>query len=221
MHANLLLGIFLALTLLISCGKDEKTLEEVSGVQGQEAAKKQIEEENRNLAVKAELMESELKQRVDFYLALVGDYEGEINLLGNKSKIELSIQPDTMPLPTTRIRTLEEITNDLNQVSVSILLKHYASGSKIVSVSCRINKIKPNINSGSLSLSSEDCPNFYQLYVSENLDNNIDIEVDAQNYSWEIYNSTEKSFPYLRGMINPGATPGTYEFVLKRQKAKH
>jgi len=60
----------LALILFLSsCGKDDKRLEEVSGIQGRAAAEKQIEEENRNLATKAQAMEGELKSRTEYYKA--------------------------------------------------------------------------------------------------------------------------------------------------------
>ncbi len=210
--------LLLLITLLfISCDKDDSRLEEVSGIQGQKNAEKQIEEENKNLAIKAKRMESELQKRTNYYQSLIGDYLGEIIIEGQKSFIELSIQQNYMPAPTDRIRTLEEISYDLNQISLSVLFKHYAPNSKIVTTTCQMDLVKPDIKTGKLILASNDCSNFYQLGVSENSEPQNVNGHEHEDYAQVIYSSIEQpAVPFLKGYVTPGATPGKFGFILKR-----
>jgi hypothetical protein len=201
---------------LASCGNDDKRLEEVSGIQGQEAAERQIEEQNRNQAVKANEMEQELKLRKVYYNALIGDYEGETEIQGVKSIFTLSVQQNNVPAPSNRVRTLEEIANDLNQLSLSILIKHGAVGSEAVPTNCKIIGVKPDINKGMLSLASQECPNFYQIFISREAQDAGNSEVGAQTYSQEIYLEEEQPIPFLKGFINPGSTLRKIPFLLKR-----
>ncbi len=211
-----LLCLLISVTL-ISCDKDDSRLEEVSGIQGQKNAEKQIEEENKNLALKAEKMELELKKRANFYQSLIGDYLGTVIILGQKSFIELSIQQNYMPAPTDRVRTLEEISYDLSQISLSVLFKHYSPNSNIVAVTCQMDLVRPDINTGKLILASDDCPNFYQLGVSENPEPQIDSSDEQEDYALTIYSSADQpTVPFLKGYVNPGSTPGRFELILKR-----
>lgn len=207
----------LTLLALVSCNKDDQRLEEVSGIQAQKNAEKQIVEENKNLSQKAEIMESELKKRIDFYQSLIGDYLGEITILGKKSYVELSIQQKYIPTPTVRIRMLEEISKDLSDLSLSILLKHYSPNSNLVAVTCMMDSVRPDIQTGKLILSSKDCPNFYQLGISEDPSPEVDSDDDRDHYALSVYSSNEKiEVPFIKGHINLGSTPGKFILILKR-----
>lgn len=211
------LTVLLAFILsLSSCGNDDKRLEEVAGIQGQESAERQVEEENRNLAVKAKAMEADLVKRTNYYMSLEGDFQGEIDILSQKGMIELNILVNNRPAPTDReTRTLEEITNDLNKISLSVLIKHYAPNSRVVVLSCQMYEVRPDIKQGVLSLAKEGCPNFYHLSISKTGETPTDPEPEVATYSQEVYTSPEL-IPYLKGHIDPGATPGKFPLLLKR-----
>jgi hypothetical protein len=177
---------------------DDSRLQAVSGIQGQEAAERQVAEENRNWASKAERMENELVARFDFNEALVGNYLGEIELQGYKSFVELTIQHHYVPpFEDDRVRSLEEIAYDLEQISLSLLFKHYTSPGPTVAVVCRIHAVRPDRKNLKLQLAAENCPNFYQLNILPSSDE-------------------DKSIFQLSGFMIPGATPGRIELKLTR-----
>lgn len=218
MNSTKLLLLIAIITSLVSCGgNDDKRLEEVSGIQGQKAAEKQIEEENRNLAAKAEVRENDLRLRTDFYKAFVGTYIGEIKVLGIKSIIELKVQQSYIPSQVTYVRSLDQIESDISKVSLNFLFKHYAPNSDR-STPCQILDARPDTKTGAIALSSGECRNFYQLYLAQDLTSPDDIKVASRVYAQEIYEteSDDKAVSFIKGIINLGSTPGEFEIILKR-----
>lgn len=218
MNSKKLLLLIAITTSLVSCGgNDDKRLEEVSGIQGRKAAEKQIEEENRNLAAKAEVRENDLRLRTNFYKAFVGKYVGEITVLGVKSIIELKIQQPYVPAQVTYVRSLDQIEADISKVSLNFLFKHYAPNSDR-STPCEILDTRPDIKTGAIVMASSACKNFYQLYLAPDLTSPDDIDVASRVYAQEIYENEldDKTVSFIKGIITLGSTPGEFEVVLKR-----
>ncbi len=207
---NLLLG---SLTLiLVSCNKDDSRLEEVSGIQSQ----KQIEEENKNFAAKAESGEAQLKRTADFYNSLVGDYQGEFVHSDQKWIVELTIQPNYMPSIPERVRSIEAIDDDIKKVSLNVLIKRYIPKSEIPPASCKVLGVQPQIVSGKIFLASNECSDLYEFKVSDNPE--IDDESEASELASSIYFSKDDSrqVPYLKGKVTLGFSIGKPSLLLKR-----
>lgn len=211
--------LIMSMLTFISCDKDDSRLEEVSGIQGQKNAEKQIEEENKNQMFKASQMEIDLKSRINFYRAIIGEYKGELEVQGQKSLVEIAIIEGYLPATLSeRTRSLEEINYDLNHISLSVQIKRYTSNTNVVIVSCQMDFIKPDMHFGRLSLGTKECRDFYQLNISEDLTTtNADALEEQKSYAKSIYlGQVKESIPLLKGHINPGATPGKFKLLLRR-----
>lgn len=208
------LQILCFLFFLTGCGDTsdgDKRLEEISGIQGQEAAERQVAEENKNLAQKAEFMEKDLLKRVKINDALSGDYRATLVVKEQRVNIEMSIQPNFIPATTKRIRTLEEITLDLAQVSLDILIKRYPDGSDVIyDQPCAFDSIMPDINESRLLISDSSCSSFYQLNFKHHELNPLEFSDKILEYTGNL------KIHQLSGFVNVGASPGKFEIIFKR-----
>lgn len=146
---------------LVSCGNDDKRLKEKTRMEGETLTSV----ENNNLAAKAAAMEKDLTRRHRFYQAVKGNYEGEIDSNLGSFKIRITLTPSLPPLQVDRIRQLNEIEFDLNNLMLNTQVVIWDPGSSSSAVGCRISNVRPNIETGELTLSDESCPNLYRIKV--------------------------------------------------------
>ena len=112
--------LLIILFSLIACSKNDDRMKEKAALESESSTTSQIRVENENLATKAEKMEQDLTKRHRFYQAIKGKYEGDIKTPLGTFNIRVTLTPSHAPIPVSRVRQLEEIASDLNNLSLNI-----------------------------------------------------------------------------------------------------
>ena len=152
--------------LLVSCGKkDSKDLEEKTH--------RELVVANENLDRRATFVEADLSRKQLFYMALEGTYEGSFMAGEKEFKTRLTFIPSLPPYESNRVRTLEEVTADLNNLSFAIQSTHWNSKGTAVAAGCIFGQVKPDYDNGQVVAASENCANIYKIniYDSSNISN--------------------------------------------------
>lgn len=158
------LGILGGALFLSGCQGDER-LSEVSAIQSEA----QLQAENENLAKKSKESEDALIRLHRFYQAIDGKYEGEFQTeAGITVNFRVILWPSLYPNITNRIRPLDQISNDINNLSLNVLVKQWNSTGRLNAVECKILGIQPHMKNGEITIASSSCPNFYRFKISEN-----------------------------------------------------
>jgi len=155
--------------LLTGCGDNTDRIKDRAQIEAEANARKQVDAENQYQTKRAEEMELDLARRQRYFDALSGTYEGTYEGFSDKAfRIKL-ILTSSLPayVPPRRIRTLDEIENDLNSL---FLTAQEVVWDEDVSMSagCFYEKIRPDIRAGRIYLASEDCKVSFNLSISNN-----------------------------------------------------
>ena len=110
-----LLVIMMSLSLF-ACSKNDDRMKEKAAIESESSTASQLRVENENLANKAEKMEKDLAKKNRFYQALKGTYEGTMTTNLGTTKVSIDFSPSKSIFPVTRVRQLEEIASDLNEL---------------------------------------------------------------------------------------------------------
>jgi hypothetical protein len=137
---KILLMLFLSMALA-SCGKpDAKNLEE--------KAQRELKVETDNTNKKALQLEADLSRKQLFFSALEGTFEGSFISEGKEFKTRITLIPSLPPYTANRIRTLDEITADLNNLNFSFQVRHWSLNGSGVPFGCIFNQIRPDYDNG-------------------------------------------------------------------------
>lgn len=203
-----------SLVFLVSCSEDKQQVLELSDYQATKNAKAQVEQQDQYLKDKAELMEQDLLKRSSFIKNVSGSYKGQFFAQQDQRQfLEMTISPANLPPAIARTRTLEEISYDLNQVSLSVMVKVIGQETQQVISSCRFTGIRPDLNGGVIFLSNQECPNFYSLELTDNqnIRNSSELVIDLTDpKTIEDFNVTWK------GVLVPAGKPGKNYFNVKK-----
>lgn len=210
-HAPMLL--ILIISFLGCAQQDDNRLRERAELEG----KASVEAEQDVLNERVKKMEADLAIRHRFYQALSGRYMGEATApSGLKYKIRLLFVPSLSPLPPTeRVRTVEEVTYDLNNLHFNVeAISSDLSGQ--VSDGCVFTDVIPDIPNGQIVLISSDCSLTYSMDLSV-----VDVSSglvlhSSQDISSKILNGTIPSVGHITGKATSSITGGTSEFHLER-----
>lgn len=175
--------------------------------------------ENENLARKAEIMEKDLANRHAFYSAIEGEYEGTLKVDKEKYSIKFAFARSIPPFSGDRIRQLSEIENDLNNLYFHMQVVQWFPDDGATAVGCRVSNIRPNMDTGVISVSSAECPNLYTILLSEGGDNAFNEQTTkAATVASKIKAHTFKAVPYLIGTVQPSSNAMKYSFTVKKVK---
>lgn len=211
------LVLLLLSTLLISCGKkDSKDLEEKT--------QRELVVANENTDKRAALLEFDLARKQSFFTALEGTYEGAF-LAGDKEfKTRITFIPSLPPYVANRVRTLEEVTSDLNNLSFTIQTTHWNSKGTTVAAGCIFAQIKPDYDNGQVVSAAENCSNIYKvnLYDSnENSEGDTPVKTSvivkrSQMLAKKIFNKKITKVEEIYVVIQPTLLAKTFTTILKR-----
>ncbi len=169
----------LFLAAIAGCGSDDARRREIAQIEGEEAAKKQVETENRNRDQRAKAMEEDLAQRDNFIDALTGDFVGtytRIDSIYGEQKWEVHMNL-TSSLPTykppQRVRSPEEIAVDLAKIAIRPTVKetNLDSGNTF---GCDYGDVLPDYNYGMFQAKASSCNKqyFVSLALPDTTDEN-------------------------------------------------
>lgn len=207
--------IFGILLISVSCSKNNNRMKEKAALESESATISQIGVENANLAEKARKMEEDLNRRHLFYQALKGVYEGVISTNLGSFNIRLTFTPSLAPLPVNRIRQLEEISSDLNSLSMNAQVIQWDPNNRNSAVGCRVSGIKPDIIKGEMSISTESCPNLYLITITERGLNasSTENEENAKRISQDLLNGYSHEVDSIIGKVHPSTNASIFKFI--------
>ena len=111
--------MFPLVAFLSACDGGDSRLREKATIEGEAAARRQVEAENDRLRGWASQMEEELTRRHRFFEGVSGVYEGTIDVPGlPPSSIRIILNPSIPRYPDrSRARTIEELSFELSNLN--------------------------------------------------------------------------------------------------------
>lgn len=165
-----ILGKYLFLTLLVgvltACGSDDRRLRDRAAIESQEAARKAIEEDNKNKEQWAVKMEEDLEKRYAFYEAYQGTYIGEIPMETTDFEVRLNLRLNQTSFEPGRVRTVDEIREELERLSFTAEVT-LSSVEGYTSAGCVFEETRPNLKTGDIFLASEECKQVYDFSIAD------------------------------------------------------
>lgn len=202
--------------LFLGCAKQSAEKYKERGQAEQEGAN---QVENDNLAQKAEIMEKDLAKQHLFYSALEGEYSGTLKVDNDTFNIKFVFARSIPAYTGDRTRQLSEIESDINNLFFHLQVIQWHPDDQFTAVGCRVSGIKPNMDNGTLVIASNDCPNLYSVFLSENAETIFaDAGVEAKNVAQKIKNKELLEVPYFVGSIQPTFNAAKYFFNVKKVK---
>lgn len=175
--------------------------------------------ENRNLAHKAQKMESDLADRHYFYSALEGQYIGKVKVDNEFFNIKFNLVKSLPQYKGDRIRQLSEIENDLNNLFFHIQVIQWHPADMASAVGCRVSQIRPDMANGVLAIASSECVNLYTINLSDLLaDKTSDLNEKARSVAEKIINKEIARVEALVGTVQPSTNANIYQFSVQRVK---
>ena len=210
------LSLIVTALLLASCGKpDAKNLEEV--------AQRELIVENVNLERRAAKLEIDLEKKQLFFTALEGTYEGSFKAGEKIFKTRMTFIPSLPPYTSNRIRTLEEITADLNNLYFSVQTTHWNSNGTAVAAGCIFSQMSPDYDNGQIVAATETCPNVYKVNMFDSSEsteespiNTAELSRQSKILSKKISRKEIQKIEEIYIVIQPTLLAKTFTAVLKR-----
>lgn len=226
MRLNRIKFMFAVIFLMSACAQrdqDNKRLEEVADIQAQQDAKAQQEALNK----KSIMMEKDLQRRYRFYSSVAYKYEGQIKIDGTDYGILFQSQP-TIPLYNgDRIRTVEEVSEDLNNLGLNASFKFWNIKKPESTTGCQFPSTKAFYENGSFQLRNETtCGNIFNVYLSNSLVTSKElpevfqknsVEANAVTLSQMILSGQKSTADFLTVQMTSLSTNNSQNFQLKRK----
>lgn len=173
--------------------------------------------ENQNLAKMAVKMEKDLAKRHLFYESIEGEYEGTMQANNEFYHIKFTFVRSIPPYTDGRVRQLSEIENDLNNLYFHMQVVQWHPDDLATAVGCRVSGIRPNMDEGTLTVASTDCPNLYSILLSEGENfPSVDRISEAESVAQKVKSLAMKEVPFLVGTVQPSSNASKYSFSVKK-----
>lgn len=205
---------FLALSA-IACDKQGS----IDGTKERAAAESEAgnQSDNQNQANKATRMEADLTTRHQVYAAMEGLYQGSLIANSETYNIKMTLTRSIQPYTGDRVRQLSEIEADINNLYFYIQVLQWHPDDATTAVGCRVSGIRPNINDGTITIATAECPNLYSIYSS---DPKQEATVDRPMLSKQLVEKVKAGelldIPSLVGAIQPSSNAGVFTFKMTK-----
>jgi hypothetical protein len=208
----------IVLFALVSCSKDDKRMKKKASIEAESSSQSQVRVENANQSAKADQMEKDLKKRHRFYQAVKGIYEGTISTNFGTFNIRLTLTPSLAPMNHNRVRQLEEIAADLNNLSINAQVLQWDPRNDATAIGCRLSGIRPDIEKGTLALSTESCPNLYQISITEQSfrGSNSENASVARRVAEQVLEGDLRDIDSINGTVQPSTNATIFKFVAQK-----
>ncbi len=170
-------------------------------------------------------MEADLARLQRFYEGVRGLYKGKVTTpSGRRFNVQFNIHPTVELYEGTRIRTAEEITNDLKILALDIAEQ---TGSVLgdgtdMTLTCSYVDIKPGVDKGFFNLEAEGCPRFFQVNVvpagSSIVRDTIQLDVVSRSVASDLLNLKLAKVTQLQVEMRTRNIPEPMTFTMKRVK---
>lgn len=209
--------------LLIGCQDEDQRFKDLQKKTGKFGTEGGFEAENERTMQ----LEADLTRRHRFFEALKGTYEGSFQTEEGEYAIRMTLVPSLPPYPKdpNRIRTIEEVTNDLTSLHFNVQVLQWNPANKLSVVSCQVEEVHPDMNMGIISVLGGTCQSYYGLLLSNGLkniedsmkeDDKVSQKEQAVNMALAILEGRLISVMQLRGVLQPSTNASKYEFLINR-----
>lgn len=202
--------------VVVGCDQGDERLEEKARIEGRASSEAGIQAENQNLAQRSSAMEADLAQRHRFYQAVEGTYEGELQTEQGVFRIRLTMVPSLYPYRADRVRQLEEITADLNNLYFNAQVVQWNSANPLSAVGCRVSSVRPDLLSGQITIASESCPNLYSLRISDQIYGASESAPSSSAIAAQVADGRLSRIGALTGDVRPSTNATIYRFAAVR-----
>ena len=220
--AVVVLGLCMGLT---GCQQGDERLKEKAALEGEESAKKQIEAEKKYLEERAEEMESDLARRQRYYTGVSGVFEGTMTgqLPEDKLKVRLTFAPSLPPYHSSRVRALEEIVQDLNNLYFNVQVIQWTEngGDPSIAFGCVFENVRPDLQTGQMHLAASDCSSIYSVSLAS--DETIptpstfrQILGDSMGLANALLEQKQEQVDMLKGLRQVTKSATMFHFAVKR-----
>lgn len=202
--------------------------------EGKAQAQADIAEQNANLSRRSDEMESDLKVRHRFFQAVRGVYEGSLKAEKKEWQVRVTLVPSLPPYNVNRVRQLDEVASDLNNLYFNAQVVQWNPKDKSVATSCRVEHVRPDIVNGEVTIASENCPNLYFLQVAEGEEpsapttdaasendatkvaEKADMNTSSASLALAIREGRTSRVKKIQGSVQPATDASVYELTVTR-----
>jgi hypothetical protein len=150
----------------IGCTSLDEQIAEQERIRGQVSSAESVMAGNADLERKARAMEADLDRRQRFYQGVAGRFTSEAipEPGGQSRRFQVELAASVPPYRSSRVRALEEIIFDLNNLSltVRVTLVDPATGGMFP---CTFTEVRPNTSTGQIELIAPTCPYTYTFWL--------------------------------------------------------
>lgn len=210
--------VLMSILTIVSCSKDDNRLKQKAALEGESSSQSQVRVENANQSAKAQQMEKDLNRRHRFYQAVKGMYEGEISTNFGTFNIRITLNPSLAPMNHNRVRQLEEISADLNNLMIQAQILQWDPKNEATAIGCRVSNIRPDIEKGTLAISTESCPNLYNISITDRSfrgSNSENLSL-AKSLAESILEGDLLGVDSINGTVQPSTNASIFQFVANK-----
>lgn len=199
--------------------QDDKRISDRAEIEGRAVNKAEQERLNK---LSGE-MEADLERRHRFYQAMSGEYSGIFTTAsGVKFASKVKLIPSLPPYaPPNRIRTLEEVSSDLNNLYFNIQVLHWSPGNSATATGCVFQEVRGNLEKGKVDVAQAACPNVYSIRVIDPVSGPYeepnDLDKNSTDLAQKILNRVVSSVDLIKVTMQPSNNAEEYVLELKRE----
>ena len=214
------IAFFLAATALWGGCAQQDVNKFKEKAQAEENAKTEAGQDAVN--AKAKAMEADLQRRHRFYQSLSGSYAGTFtHSSGMKFTTRLKLIPSLPPyVPTDRIRTLEEISADINNLYFNVQILHWSPGNSASATGCVFQEIRGNLEKGRVEAIRAECPNVYSVRIidpEKSYQTREELEINSVLLAAKILNNEVNRVTLVKAIMQSSNNSDEYELELARE----
>jgi len=207
-------------SVFVSCGDNEKNyndyLKKENEISSQEEIRSQRVEQER----KASELEVYLNKRKTFIEVVEGSFSGELEVESMNFAINLEMIP-SMPIEYhTRARQIDEITYEIENLSLNIKVKMENPLVPNSASSCNIVGHKPDLKKGIINILTNECKNVFKFLLTD-VNSELDVQAAervASELSSQVTSGAINYIEYLDGVFESSVSSKKYQFKLERIK---
>lgn len=173
--------------------------------------------QNKNQEEKARLMEQDLQRRYRFYKAVSENYSGEFKREKYSYVMKASFSPTFHVIDSGRVRTLEEIQDDLNNLFLNARVVITDKAGDLGIPPCVFEKVRPDIMNGVIQLVAPSCPNKYTIYLTTPTTPRQEVGQQSAILARALLDGVQTVVEHLFIDVSPGYIPDGYSVLMTKQ----